>query len=127
MARFPGYPRTFFFLFFVYIYILDSTTDDNINILSAQLEAMNKDGAQSSLDNLNNTMTVDPLTNTHMTTYPNDDHITHETNITSPHMEEVPHAHIVTLPKFSPTTYGLTLLASKQLRWITHQTTSTTA
>jgi len=40
--------------------------------------------------------------------------------MTSPHMEGVPHAYIVTTPTFSSATYGLTLLASTQLRWTTN-------
>jgi hypothetical protein len=52
-----------------------------------------------------------------MATYLVDDHITHTTNMTSPHLDGVPHAYIVTTPTFSPVWYGLTLLASIQLRW----------
>jgi len=37
--------------------------------------------------------------------------------MTSEHLLDVSHAYIVTAPTFSPTTYGLTLLASRQLRW----------
>ncbi len=51
-----------------------------------------------------------------MTTYLDDEHIIQTTNMTSPHLEGAPHAYIVTTPIFSPATYGLTLLASRQLR-----------
>jgi hypothetical protein len=37
--------------------------------------------------------------------------------MTSEHLQVVPHAYNVTTPTFSPTTYGLTLMASRQLRW----------
>jgi hypothetical protein len=40
--------------------------------------------------------------------------------MTSLDMEGVPHAYIVTTPTFSSATYGLTLLASRQLRWTTN-------
>ncbi len=36
--------------------------------------------------------------------------------MTSSHLEGVPNAYIVTTPTFSTATYGLTLLANKQLR-----------
>jgi hypothetical protein len=62
-------------------------------------------------------MTVDPITDTYPTTYANDDHIAPCMHITSPRPEGVPYARIVTLPTFFSTTYGLTLLASRQLRW----------
>jgi hypothetical protein len=39
--------------------------------------------------------------------------------MTSKHLEGTPHAHFITLPTFSPVTYGLALLASRQLRWTT--------
>ncbi len=102
--------------FLIYLYIPYYTDDDIINILTAQLDEMQKHGAQTSSDNLNNTMTLDPISDTHLTTYPDDEHITQETNITSPHLEGVPHAHIMTLPTCTPATYGLTLLAKRQLR-----------
>ena len=95
--------------FMVYIYIPDSSANDIVNILSEQLDEMQKEGAQTSSDNLNNTMTMDPLTDTHLTTYLDDDRITHDTNITSRHLEGVPHAYIATLPTLSPTTYRTAL------------------
>jgi len=39
--------------------------------------------------------------------------------VTSLHLEGTPHAHVVTLPTFSPATYSLTLLSSRQLQWTT--------
>jgi len=46
-----------------------------------------------------------------------DEPIASGTYIASTHMESVPHAHIVTLPTYSPSTDGLILLVSRQLRW----------
>jgi hypothetical protein len=37
--------------------------------------------------------------------------------LTSEYLKDVPHAYIITAPTFHPTTYGLTLLASRQLSW----------
>jgi hypothetical protein len=97
----------------VYIYIPKATADDIANILSAQLDDMQKSGALNSTTNLTSSMTVDPLTDTHLTTYLDDEHITQTTNMMSPHLESVPHAYIVTTPTFSPAT----LLASRQLMY----------
>jgi hypothetical protein len=41
--------------------------------------------------------------------------------MTSLHLEGIPHAYIVTTPTFSSATYGLTLVANRQLRWTTNQ------
>jgi hypothetical protein len=60
-------------------------------------------------------MRVDLLTDTYLTTYSDDEHISPETTMTLPHLEGVPYPHIVTMPTFSPSTYGLTLLESRQL------------
>jgi hypothetical protein len=103
--------------FLIYVYIPDPSGDDIVDIITAQLDEMQKLGIQTSSDNLNTTMTVDPVTDTHMTTYANDETMTQETNMTSPYLEGVPHVHIVTLPTFSIAADGLTLLASKQVRW----------
>jgi hypothetical protein len=103
--------------FLIYHYIPDSIANDIVNILTTQLDEMKYHGAQTSSDNLNTTMTLDSLTDTHLTAYPHDEHITQETNMNSPHLEGVPHTHIATLPTFSPATYGLTLLTTRQLRW----------
>ncbi len=35
----------------------------------------------------------------------------------SEYLKDVPHAYTITAPTFHPTTYGLTLMASIQLRW----------
>jgi hypothetical protein len=40
--------------------------------------------------------------------------------MTSPHLEGIPHAYIVTTPTLSSAKYGLTLLASRQIRWTTN-------
>jgi hypothetical protein len=60
----------------IYLYIPDSISDNIGNIISGQLDEMQKLGAQTSSDNLNNTMPVDPITDTHLTTYPYDENIT---------------------------------------------------
>ena len=102
--------------FLLYMYIPEATADDISTILSKQLEEMQKNGALSPTDNNTSSMTAHPLTDTHHTTYLDDEHISQATNMTSEHLKGVPHAYIVTAPTFSPTTYGLTLLASRQLR-----------
>ena len=63
-------------------------------------------------------MTIDATTDTHDTTFLDDNRNASGTYVTSPHLEGTPHAHIVTIPTcLSSATYGLTLLASRQLRW----------
>jgi len=62
-------------------------------------------------------MTVHPLTDPHHTTYLDDEHITHATNLMSEHMQDVPHVYTIRTLTLSPTTYGLTVLASRQHRW----------
>ena len=64
-------------------------------------------------------MTADPAVDAYDTTFLDDEPIASGTYLTSKHLEGTPHAHLVTLPTFSPATYGLTLLASRQLRWTT--------
>jgi hypothetical protein len=78
---------------------------------------MQKSGVLSPSDMYTNTMTVHPLTDPQHTTYFGDEHINQATNVTSEHLQDIPHAYIITTPTFSPTTYGLTLLASRQHRW----------
>ena len=65
-------------------------------------------------------MTIDNVNNTFATTFLDDEQIASGTYMTSPHLERTPHAHVVTLPTFSPAAYGITLLASRQLRWTTN-------
>ena len=65
-------------------------------------------------------ITIDSMNNTFDTTFLDDEEIASGTYVTSPRLEGTPHAHVVTLPKFSPATYGLTLMASRQLRWTTN-------
>jgi len=65
-------------------------------------------------------MTADNVNNTFDTTFLDDEQIASGIYVTSPHLEGPPHAHVVTLPTFSPTAYGLTRLASRQLRWTTN-------
>jgi len=78
---------------------------------------MQNDGEHTSSGHLHNIMRVNPLTYTYLTTYSDDEHIAPEMTMTLPHLEGVPHAHIVTMPTFCPPTYGLTLLTSRELRW----------
>ena len=79
---------------------------------------MQRNCVLSPIDIYTNTMTVHLLKDTHHTFYLDDEHINHATNLTSEHLQDVPHAYIITKPTFSPTTYRLTLLASRQHRWI---------
>ena len=106
--------------FITHLYILESTPNDIINIIAAQLEDMRKQGIHTFPDQLLNMMTVDTMKNTFDTTFLDDEEIASGTCVTSSHMEGTPHAHVVTLPTFSTAAYGLTLPASRQLRWTTN-------
>jgi hypothetical protein len=78
---------------------------------------MQKMGILNPADNFTDNMTAHPLLDTHHTTYLDDKKISHTTSMLSPHLEGTPHAYIDTTPTFSQATYGVTLLASRQLRW----------
>ncbi len=77
---------------------------------------MKQQNILSPTDTYINSITAHPLTDTYHTTYLDDDHISTATNLTSEHLNDVPHAYIITAPTFHPTTYGLALLASRQHR-----------
>jgi hypothetical protein len=78
---------------------------------------MRKEGAPTSSEHLDNTMTVDPITDAHHSTYLDDESIESVTYMISPHLDGVPCAYVITLLTFSPAAYGLTLLANRQYRW----------
>jgi hypothetical protein len=103
--------------FTVHLYLPVSTADDVVNLLGAQLDAMQAKGAPTSSANITTAMAVDAINDTRASTYLDDDPIASGTYVISPHLETIPHAHIVILPTFSVATYGLALLASRQLRW----------
>jgi hypothetical protein len=81
---------------------------------------MQKFGALSLAEDYTNNLTVHPLHDTQLTTYLDDERHIQSTTMTSPYLEGIPHAYIVTTPTFSSATYGLTLLAGRQLRWTTN-------
>jgi hypothetical protein len=66
--------------------------DDNIAILSAQLDDMRKEGAPTSSEYLDTTITVEPITDTRCSTYLDYEPIHPSTYMTSPHLDEVPNA-----------------------------------
>jgi hypothetical protein len=103
--------------FLIYIYVPEATPEDISNILYQQLKEMQQQNILSPTDTYVNSITAHPLTDTHHTTYLDDDLILTTTNLTSVHLKDVPHAYIITAPTYHPTTYGLTLLASRQHRW----------
>jgi len=103
--------------FTVNIYLLDSTLEDITNLLASQLDDMQKEGIHTSSKHLHIIVTVDATTNIMDTTFIGDEPIASGTYVTHPHPEGTSYVYIVTLPTFSPTTYGLTLLASRQMRW----------
>jgi hypothetical protein len=105
--------------FTVHLYIPESTPDDITNIIAAQLEDMQKQGIQTSPDHLGTIMTIGLIMDTPDSTFLDDESIASGTCPTSKHLEEIPHAHVITLPTFTPATYGRTLLASRQMRWTT--------
>jgi hypothetical protein len=53
----------------VYIYIPEGTTDDIANIISMQLNEMQKTGALNPVDDYTCTMAFHPLVDTHLATY----------------------------------------------------------
>jgi len=81
-----------------------------------QLIKMQKMGLLNPADNFTDNMTAHPLLDTHHTPYLDDEKISHTTSMLSPHLEGTPHTDIVTTPTLSQATYGLTLLAGRQLR-----------
>jgi hypothetical protein len=85
-----------------HLYIPESTPADIANIMAAQLEDVQKQGIQTSLKRIHNIMTVDPMTDTLESTFLDDNPIAPGNYETSPHLERIPHAHVVTLPH-SPT------------------------
>ena len=105
--------------FTIHFYIPESTPNDITNVIAAQLGDMHKQEIQTSSDQLQNTMTVGPIMDSRDSTFLDDEPIALGTYLTSKHLEGTPHAHVVTLPTFSSATYGLKLLASRQLRWTT--------
>ncbi len=106
--------------FLFYIYIPEATTYDIVSIITAQLKEMQKASALNPTEDYIDNMTVHPLHETQLTTYLDDERLIQSTPVTSPHLEGIPHAYIVTTLTFSLATYGLTLLASRQLRWTTN-------
>ena len=109
-----------FSAFLIHIYIPKATPDDISSIITMQLNQMQKIGIFNPADNFTNIMIVHPLVDTHHTTYLDDDKISHTTSMLSPHLEGTPLAYIVTTPTYSLATNGLTLMASRQLRWTTN-------
>ena len=105
--------------FMIHLYIPKSTPYDIANIIAAQLENMHKQGIHTSSTQLHTTITIGAFTNTHGITYLDDEPIASGTYLTSKHLEGTPHARLITIPTFLPATYGITLLASRQLRWST--------
>jgi hypothetical protein len=105
--------------FMTHLYVPDATPDEITNIIAAQLDDTHNQGIQTSSSQLQATMTTDSFTDIHNTTFLDNEPIASGTYLTSKHLEGTPHAHVITLPPFSPATYGLALLASKQLRWAT--------
>ena len=106
--------------FLINIYIPEATPNDIFSIITMQLNEMQKMGILNPADNSTDIMTVHLLVDKHHTTYLDDGKISHTTSMLSPHREGTPHAYIVTTPTFSHATYGLTLQASRQLRWTTN-------
>ena len=105
--------------FMPHLYIPESTPNDITNIIATQLVEMHTQGIQTFLAHLHNMMIVDSITNTFDTTFLDDEPIASGTYVTTSHLEGTPHTHVVNLPTFSPATYSLTLLASRQLRCTT--------
>ena len=99
------------------IYLTDSPPEDIANIITAQLEDMHKQEIHIFPAQMRNMMIGDSILDTFDTTFIDDESIASGTYVTSSYLEGTPHAHVVTLPTFSPATYGLTLIASRQLRW----------
>ena len=101
--------------FLIHIYIPEATPDDISTIITMQLNDMQKAGILNPAESFTGTMMVHPLVDTRHTTYLDDERISHTRTMLSPHLECTPHAYIVTTLAFSQATYGLTLLANRQL------------
>jgi hypothetical protein len=106
--------------FMIHLLIPKPTPMDKIDIIAAQFKDTSKQGIHTSPDQQQHIITLDSMNNTFDTTFLDDEQIASGTYVTSPHLDGTPHAHVVTLPTFSPAAYGLTLLASRQLRWTTN-------
>ena len=88
----------------IHLYVPDSAPDDIANIIAAQLEDMHNQGIHTSSTQIHATMTIDSFTSTHDTAFLDDEPIASSTYLTSKHLEGTPHAHVITLPTFSPAT-----------------------
>ena len=82
-----------------------------------QLNKMQKAVILNHADDYTRTIIVQPLVDTHHTTYLDDERLSKTTTMISHHLEGISHAYVITTPTFSPATYGLILLTSRQLRW----------
>jgi hypothetical protein len=105
--------------FLVHIYIPMATPDVIANIMSMQLNDMQRACVLNLVDDSACNITVHPLLDTIHTTHLDDERIIQTTTMASPHLEGTPHAYIATTPTLFSVTYGLTLMASRQLRWTT--------
>ncbi len=106
-------------VFMIYANIPDATSQDIARLVAMQLDVMKAEGIQTSSEHLKTTMTVEPDKFPHYYNSIDDEPIQTDIDILFPHLERAPYMHGVTLPKFTLTTYGLTLLASRQLKWTT--------
>jgi len=70
--------------FLVYICIIEATSDDIANIISMQLNDMQKAGVLNIADDSTGTMTAHPLLDTHLTTYLDDERLVQTTIMISP-------------------------------------------
>ncbi len=76
------------------------------------MRAMQKQGIHTSLDQLENQMTIAHIVDTRDTISLDDEPIASGTYLISKHLEGSPHAQVITLPTFTPAIYGIPLLAS---------------
>jgi hypothetical protein len=87
-------------------------------ILTHQLTHMQTTGLPTSTDGMH------ALQVTENSTYParpelDDEPVTSTTQVTPPQLDTCPYRFTVTMPTYSPATYGLLLIASRQTRWTT--------
>jgi len=99
--------------FLLSTYVPDSTPENIINLISTQLDTMKTQGVPTSSEDVALAAIVEPLAGPLYHTAIHDAPITTTTTTTSPHLRQVPYAHAITLPTFSPAIYGLIVLASR--------------
>jgi len=78
---------------------------------------MQAEGLPTNSTDLAGSMTVEPVLPPHQYVHKDDEPVLSDTDLLPKELQGVPAPYIVKLPTFSPSTYGLILLASRQTKW----------